>query len=107
MGPTLEESARAKIAKYLPDAVEHALQSYREFSAQIIVPNADKDKITSKDFSAHHMACKTAIAHLELLLKLAVLAQLPRDEDENLSVLMADAQAELDRHNAEEGSDEC
>lgn len=98
-GPTLEENTRAKIAKYLPNAVDCALQSYRRFYGTT-------DFETAKDFSAHHTACKAAIAHIELLLKLAAWARLPReDADTGLAVLMADAQAELDRYNHSEG--EC
>lgn len=90
------EQTRARIARCLPDAIERAVDSYRTFSS-------DSDEKKSKNFSAYHTACKAAIAHIELLLKLANWAELPRDsDDESLSVLMADAQAELDRHKEED-----
>ncbi|HEY8964274.1 MAG TPA: hypothetical protein VIN59_07420 [Alphaproteobacteria bacterium] len=93
-GPSLEDHTRVKIAKYLPDAIDYALQSYRGFYHQF-------QPIEAKDFSAHHTACKAAIAHIELLLKLAEWAELPRGDDTQdtaLAGLMADAQAELDSY---------
>lgn len=99
-GPTLEENTRIKIAKYLPEAIDHAIQSYRDIS------KAETTEAVKK-VSAHHSACKAAIAHIELLLKLAAWAQLPRDdEDTDLIALMINAQAELDKHKEEEGCDE-
>lgn len=91
--PTLEERTRVKIMRYLPDAIECALSSYRRFYAQEIFENA-------KDFAAHHAACKAAIAHVELLLKLAAWAGVESGQgrDDGLGALLADAQAELQRH---------
>lgn len=98
-GTDVAEQNRARIAQCLPDAIDHAVQSYRSFYSGHIEEGA-------KNFGAHHTACKAAIAHIELLLKLASWAQLPRAEvDDDLSILMADAQAELDRYN-DEGPDE-
>jgi len=92
----LAEETRTRIAHYLPDAIDHAIQSYRSFYSTNSTEGA-------KDFGAHHTACKAAIAHIELLLKLASWAQLPRDSgDAGLSALMADAQAELDKYNGED-----
>ena len=92
--PSLEDHTRLKIAKYLPGAIDCALQSYRGFYNQ-------KISTDSKEFLAHHNACKAAIAHIELLLKLAIWAQLPRKEteDQTLASLMAEAQIELDHYN--------
>lgn len=84
-----QDGARAKIAKYLPDAIERAIQSYREFYAQETATDA-------KAFSAHHSACKAAIAHIELLLKLAAWAHLPSgDDDDGLADMIAQAQGTL------------
>lgn len=60
----LETAMREKIACHLPDAFEAAIKSYREFYDQ---PAPDD----AKSFAAHHAACKAAIAHLQLLIKLA------------------------------------
>lgn len=96
-GGGLEESTRAKIAESLPAAIDHAVNSYHHFSTT--EPN---DGV--KNFSAYHTACKTAVAHIELLLKLAEWAQLPRkgQEDADLAALMQDAQSELDRYRDEQ-----
>lgn len=99
-GGGLGADMRAKIAAGLPDAIDRAMRSYREFNEQ----EASK---TAKDFSAHHTACKTAIAHIELLLKLAAWAKLPdEDTDDVLAGLLHDAEAELKRYNEEEDADE-
>ncbi|NBX65896.1 MAG: hypothetical protein EBQ96_02760 [Proteobacteria bacterium] len=96
LGPDM----RAKIAASLPDAIDFAMQSYRKFYEREKYEDA-------KDFSAHHSACKTAIAHIELLLKLAAWAKLPDDDtDHGLAALLSDAEAELKRYNAEEDDDE-
>ena len=88
---------RATIATHLPDAIECAMQSYRRFYAQETEDDA-------RSFSAHHSACKAAIAHIELLLKLAAWANLPRKDgdDAALAALMADARDELERYREEE-----
>lgn len=99
-GKRLGADMRAKIAESLPHAIDFALQSYRKFYANETYADA-------KDFSAHHTACKTAIAHIELLLKLASWAKLPdEDTDDELAALLSDAEAELKKYNAEEDEDE-
>ncbi len=94
-GSRLEDGARAKIAQSLPAAIDHALQSYHSFFDQ--TPTKD-----AKVFSAYHAACKTAVAHIELLLKLAEWADLPRGQEDNtLALLMRDAKTELERYRDE------
>lgn len=68
--PNIESGMRERIAEFLPRAVEAALASYQDFSEKEDVDDA-------KDFKAHHDACKVAIAHIELLIKLARWADLP------------------------------
>jgi hypothetical protein len=51
------------LRRILPNAIERAAQSYRRFSEQ------DEGE-GAKSFSAHHSACKTALAHLLALSKL-------------------------------------
>ena len=70
--PQPHEQTRRQIARFLPDALAKALTSYREFTAR-----DDLSKEGSKNFSLHHTACKAALAHIELLLKLAKWAHLP------------------------------
>lgn len=89
---TLGEDMRLKIAESLPKAIEHAMDSYRQFYEGVTITSA-------KDFSAHHTACKAAIAHVELLLKLAQWAHLPDESaDDGLAALLSDAEAELKKH---------
>ncbi len=58
------EATRQKIAQDLPDLLAAALDSYTQFVA------APCDS-TAKGFSAYHSACKSALGHLDGLLRLA------------------------------------
>ena len=94
MTKKIEDDVRMRIARFLPDAIARALTSYHSFS-QAEVSNE------AKEFSAHHSACKVAIAHIELLIKLARWADLPDAEAENhneqilLAAVMQEAEDEL------------
>ena len=68
----IEEQTRQDIAKFLPDALSTALSSYQLFSDSHI-----PDPGEAKAFKDHHDACKVAIAHIQLLIKLAEWAKLP------------------------------
>lgn len=95
---TIEAATREKIAEFLPDALATAFSSYHLFSQREIEKQGD----VSKNFNAHHAACKVAIAHIELLIKLARWAELPDPSDENrarqmaLAFDLAQAQDDLD-----------
>jgi hypothetical protein len=95
MKQTIEDMSRVQIASFLPDAIAKALTSYQAFMGKDI----SKDK--AKEFSEHHGACKTAIAHIELLLKLARWAELPdvkagtSNEQIMLVAMMQEAEKEL------------
>ncbi len=78
--PTIEARTRKDIAAFLPHAIQTALQSYQDFSEeQATDPKTSK----AKQFKDHHDACKVAIAHIELLIKLARWADLPDPTVEN------------------------
>lgn len=90
---------RSRIAEFLPRALEKAIASYENFM--------EKENDTTKEpkgpnFKIHHDACKVALAHIELLVKLARWADLPDPEleDENhqraLRSLIEQARGELD-----------
>lgn len=66
--------SRDDIAKFLPDALAKAFRSYHEFMEQDVPEDA-------KGFGAHHTAAKVAIAHIELLMKLASIANLMDSDD--------------------------
>lgn len=89
----LEAAMRGRIAADLPAAFETALKSYHAFYDQ--TPTDD-----AKSFNAHHTACKAAIAHLQLLIKLAAWVENDADGDEATERLFESrkaAQDELDR----------
>lgn len=90
----IEQKMRTQIASFLPSALRTAMDSYKAFS----VANAYEG---AKEFKTHHDACKVAIAHIDLLIKLAQWADLPdpaiEDEVQHsmLSQLIENARCEL------------
>lgn len=103
MTDKIEDDTRKRIATFLPDAIAQALTSYHRFSQQDAPEEA-------KEFSAHHSACKVAIAHIELLIKLARWADLPDAKAENgnqqilLAAMMQEAEEELEAYKNKEHS---
>ncbi len=93
--PQLGAETRARIAELLPQALRSSLDSYHEF-----VTTGISDQKT-KDFSAHHTAAKVALAHIQLLIKLAAIAGLgskneaAADGTDDLAMLMNLAKIEL------------
>jgi hypothetical protein len=93
----IEAGTRRQIAAFLPDAIALALNSYHRFSQ-------NPPEEGQKEFAAHHTACKVAISHIDLLIKLAKWADLPdaKAADHNrqivLKAMMQEAQEELARH---------
>ena len=99
MTEKIQKETREQIARFLPDAIARALTSYFEFST------SETEEKDSKKFAAHHTASKAAISHIELLLKLAKLAELPDAAAENhnnqivLAAMVQEAREELDKYN--------
>lgn len=62
---SIKNLSKEQVREFLPDAIQKAFDSYCEFMGQKI------DTSKAKLFSDHHNACKVAIAHVNLLLKLA------------------------------------
>lgn len=95
----IEEAAREKLAAFLPRALSRALESYSQF----IERDAPGD---SKGFSGHHMACKVAITHIDLLLKLARWANLPEQGSVSalgdLGVMLGKAREESEQYRSED-----
>ena len=87
---TIQSRTRAQIAAFLPSAIEKAVTSYRQHMER------------EEQFVTLHKDAKVALAHIELLIKLAKWADLPDVEMEGkrdaalLADLLAEAQAELD-----------
>ena len=88
---TLDAAHRAQIAEFLPTALKKSIGSYHNFMSQDISIDAER-------FSKHHTAAKVAISHIELLFKLAGLAEIPNEDSEGmeLAFLLQQASAELD-----------
>lgn len=97
--PSIENGMRTRIAEFLPCALGSAIKSYRNFCDDMVVEGDPKEP---KKFKEHHDACKIALAHIELLLKLAKIADLPDSDFENedqqrlLQGLIEQGKAELD-----------
>lgn len=68
---TNEDEMKQAIAGFVPTAIKRAFASYVEYS------EAPQEINGHKDFAGHHSACKVAISHIELLLKLAKWAEVP------------------------------
>lgn len=82
---------RGRLAASLPDHVAAALAGYEDFTATS--PPAD-----AKGFAAWHAAAKAALAHVDLLVKLARWAEGSADTeaDDGMERLLAGARAALD-----------
>lgn len=94
---SIENISRAQIADFLPDAIAKAITSYRVYME-------GKDSTKAADFKEMHATGKTAIAHIELLLKLARWADLPdtgtleHNQQMVLAALVEEAESELAGH---------
>ncbi len=67
------KQTRAQIADFLPAALHKAIHSYEIYAASI-------DHKDNESFSEYHKNAKVALAHIELLIKLAAWANV---QDEN------------------------
>ena len=107
---TVQAQTRIQIATFLPAAIEKAVESYRAHMerGESGYKNQDADKKTTEvdkaaaAFVALHKDAKVALAHIELLIKLAKWADLPdatlesAAEARKIEELLTTAQAELD-----------
>ena len=97
------ETLRLSIARLLPLAMEQAVASYREFVV-VEVP------LEAKEFKDHHTAGRTALVHLETLLRLARWAALPAGAgeepaaEEEIDTMVSEARQALAALRAGSGS---
>ncbi len=96
----INEDTRTRMAEFLPDAIERAIESYRHFLA--VGPAEIKGKEDpAKNFKSHHDACKVAIAHIDLLIKLAqsiaALKDVDAQKQKELLAAVKKANSELKR----------
>ena len=94
MNMNVEYEMRSVVAKHLPGAIEKAMVSYDKFLKQ-------GEHIKPEDFKKYHEACKVALAHVALLIKMACWAgeNAEEGEDVDLQNLIESAQNELNKHN--------
>ncbi len=59
------------VAAQVDEAIERAIASYHTFAKD------EPQSTDPKEFAAHHAACKAALAHLDLLLKIARITETP------------------------------
>jgi hypothetical protein len=62
---------KALVAAQVDQAIERAIASYQAFAKE------QPHGTDAKEFAAHHAACKAALAHLDLLLKIARITETP------------------------------
>ncbi len=100
----IEGGMRTRIAEFLPCALGEALASYQVFLER-------EHTEIPKDFKAYHDACKAAISHVELLLKLAdkinMLGEDGEENNEDLVNMIENAKAVVGQYKAgERGTNE-
>jgi len=90
---------RAELTEALRDAIDQLFASYTRFASD--PPNGD-----AKKFSDHHAACRSALVHLDLLMKIAKLAGADSSSADNTATrrLIRNARRAIAR--AEEGAEE-
>lgn len=91
MALNIPEECRQQISDFLPDAIRAALTSYQDF----VTKPAQDGGTQESDFKNYHLSCKAAVAHIELLLKLARMTQVARDADASPATPNASAPAIL------------
>lgn len=97
----LKDDLKGQVTEFLPEAIKTVLANY-----QLFRENMDHMK-ESKNFKDHHSAAKAAIAHLELLLKLAEKLETSQPHNEGLdqqelAAMLDNAKAEVDKYKSHE-----
>lgn len=91
---------RVQISSQLETAATRVIESYRTFMTE------EPDAGDARAFAAHHAACKAALAHLDLLLKLAKVAGIDTDGaegDDEQARMLTEARIALE---GDEGDDD-
>lgn len=95
------KSLKKNLKQALPQKIAEAIASYNEFTMMDVPEDA-------KSFSAHHSACKSAMAHIDALLKLARWSEeefLKDDksrEKDDLSILLKKAKEAIGQEGGED-----
>ncbi len=89
--PELSAETQEQLKQSIPEAMQIAILSYQEFADR-----GEQDSKASDKFKDHHNACRAALTHIELLLKLARLVDVLDDDQQNdISTMIEKAYAEL------------
>jgi hypothetical protein len=83
----IEEATRKQVAVFVPQAIRKAIDSYYGFMDSKIETEAKK-------FAEHHSAGKVALAHIELLIKLARWADVETGVDRTALAFIASGREE-------------
>lgn len=87
------DGLRERLKGELPGRIAQAIASYDAFAGT-------EPPLDAKGFAAHHAACKSALAHMDLLVKLARWAGAEAAngaaDDDGVAHLLAEARAALD-----------
>ncbi|MCW9039386.1 MAG: hypothetical protein OQJ76_02735 [Rhodospirillales bacterium] len=86
------DAVRRAVMDGLPGFIARAHQAYADFSE-----DGAEGAEAAKAFSAHHAACKAALAHIEALVKLSrwAAAEDGSAQDDGAEALIAEARAAL------------
>ncbi|MGH1455807.1 MAG: hypothetical protein ACRBDI_03410 [Alphaproteobacteria bacterium] len=100
---SLEEGVRERITRFLPKALERAITSYKMITVHHPIDKETKET-NFVDAKKKHDACKVALAHVELLTKLARQTAVVSKEDtdqkykkeqEELLIMLNNAEKEI------------
>ncbi|MGQ0528073.1 MAG: hypothetical protein ACT4OY_08630 [Alphaproteobacteria bacterium] len=95
----IEHQTRAQIVEMMPRAIEIVMLSY-----QVFLDNEKMPKAT-KEFREHHNACKVALGHVALLLKLAKWADVSGESDEEKRKAREDMMENAEKELKDRGED--
>ncbi len=98
------QSTACEWSSGIPSMIEETVSCYKNF----VAANGQEDH-NPKSFRDYHVACRSALAHLEQLIKLSNWAEAEEapstGADENVGRLIARAQAALEFNNTENEED--
>lgn len=105
MAKKIEEATRQKVAKLIPIIADKAIRSYQD-----MVNTGGQNFMLNNNQKAYYEACKAAVSHLQLLLKLAEWAEVPLEKSDligdEIKLLLENSQElERQRQSRFEGDD--
>ncbi len=94
MTKILDEKIREQIKEFLPRALARTMKSYEDFVEDRLTENQ------KENFAENHKNANLAIKHIEVLVKLAGIAEIPdaTGDGMELAALLQQASAEMDKY---------